>query len=97
MKSTSRCGVSVSPYNQMANLLLHQSLERGFSCFSPDGVMIEGVTTLDKDTFGSAGVPSPDNGLMNPLGGTGMRISSGEPGIMSICTSGILIRLASFW
>jgi hypothetical protein len=61
------------------------------------GVTILGVTALEIEVAGSAGVPSPDNGLTNPLGGTGMRISSGEPGIISGWMSGILMRLASFW
>jgi hypothetical protein len=82
------------PFRQ---LLVHQSLERGFCGFSPGGIKREGGTTLDIGVAGSAGVPSPDKGLMNPLGGTGMRISSGEPGIMSMWTFGILMRFASFW
>ena len=32
---------------------------------------------------GSAGVPRPDRGESVPLGGTGIRISSGDPGIIS--------------
>jgi hypothetical protein len=44
-------------------------------------------------------VPSPerlDIGLASPLGGTGIRISSGEPGMMSLGMPGIGIRFASF-
>lgn len=52
--------------------------------------MVTGLT-------GSAGVPIPDMGLRVPLGGTGILMSSGEPGIMSGARSGILMRLASFW
>jgi hypothetical protein len=89
----SKTGMTNSPFGRR---LVHQSLESGFCGFSPGGVNIEGVATFDMDVAGSAGVPSPDKGLMNPLGGTGMRMSSGEPGIMSIWTSGILMRFASF-
>lgn len=43
-----------------------------------------------------AGVPSPSIGVIAPLGGTGIRRSSGLPGTSSGARSGILIRLASF-
>jgi len=46
---------------------------------------------------GSAGVPIPDIGLRVPLGGTGILISSGEPGIISGARPEIMMRLASFW
>jgi hypothetical protein len=58
---------------------------------------MEGVTTFVIEFTGSAGVPIPDKGLTKPLGGTGMRMSSGEPGIISGMMSGIWMRLASFW
>jgi hypothetical protein len=45
---------------------------------------------------GSAGVPMPDNGETTPLGGTGILISSGEPGTISCGSPGIWIRFASF-
>ena len=44
----------------------------------------------------SAGAPSPEIGERVPLGGTGIRISSGDPGIISGAKPGILTRFASF-
>lgn len=46
---------------------------------------------------GSAGVPSPSIGEAIPLGGTGILISSGEPGTISSARSGMGIRFPSFW
>jgi hypothetical protein len=43
-----------------------------------------------------AGVPMPDKGLIKPFDGTGIRISSGDPGIIFSATPGIMIRFASF-
>lgn len=57
--------------------------------------LAESIGVAIPDTI--AGVPIPDNGLTNPLGGTGILISSGEPGIKAGATPGTLIRLASFW
>jgi hypothetical protein len=44
----------------------------------------------------SAGVPIPENGEATPLGGTGIRMSSGEPGTISCGSPGIQMRFASF-
>jgi hypothetical protein len=43
-----------------------------------------------------AGVPIPDKGLTRPLEGTGILISSGDPGMIFSATPGIIIRFASF-
>jgi len=56
-----------------------------------------GVTAPEREVAGSAGVPSPDIGLTVPLGGTGIRISSGEAGMISGFNPGMYIRFASFW
>lgn len=53
--------------------------------------------SLERGLAGSAGVPSPDIGLKVPLGGTGILMSSGEPGTISGATPGMKMRLASFW
>jgi hypothetical protein len=38
---------------------------------------------VESELTGSAGVPRPERGLTTPDGGTGILMSSGEPGIMS--------------
>lgn len=45
----------------------------------------------------SAGVPIPVRGLTTPEGGTGILMSSGDPGIIFSATPGMMIRFASFW
>jgi hypothetical protein len=45
---------------------------------------------------GSAGVPRPDRGDTKPLGGTGILMSSGDPGMRASGRPGMKIRLASF-
>ena len=44
----------------------------------------------------SAGVTMPESGETTPLGGTGIRISSGEPGTISCESPGMGMRFASF-
>ena len=70
-----------------------QSLESGFSL---EVILARGLAFSVGGVPFIAGVPSPDRGLTKPLGGTGMRISSGEPGIIEGLRSGTWIRLASF-
>lgn len=43
-----------------------------------------------------AGVPKPVRGLTTPEGGTGILMSSGDPGMIFSATPGIVIRFASF-
>lgn len=93
-------------------LLLVQSLDKGFSGLrsgfglSPSlprlsclECELEGGSDSADRPAGSAGVPIPEpgNGLTSPLGGTGILMSSGEPGMILEGTPEMLMRLASFW
>ena len=69
---------------------------RAYACAKePDAAYFLGAEVL----MCSAGVamPEPGMGLTTPLSGTGILISSGEPGMISGARPGMWMRLAMFW